>query len=490
MEPPSPTAAGNMTTPAIRVQVTGAENVKSDLRFDVPFKIGSDSGVCQVVLRHPAVSAVHAEVYYDRGNWWIRDLGSAQGIYRHGKRLSVARLPIRSRVVIGRGGPLVTLEIEGVAALLRMLRGGGMYFPRQLGRLFQKSRLLTAGEHKQILIRALRRFSRIQSRKYIRIIFVLGVVAVAAATYAVVKHEQAKKQQAAAREVFYQMKELELTLTRLELQVEATGDSASREAVNAAWKRVDELRMSYDRYVDELGVYSRNMDERDRTIYRIARVFGECEVNIPEGFVAEVKNYIALWHLSDKLPKAMVKARELGYTTLISHVLLANHLPPQYFFVALQESEFDSATCGPPTRFGIAKGMWQFIPSTAIHYGLRTGPLVQIARMDPRDERHRVAKSTRAAANYLRDIYSTEAQASGLLVLASYNWGHNQVRNMIRELPENPRDRNFWRFLEVYKDKVPKQTYDYVFYIFSAAVIGENPRLFGFSFDKPFDNPG
>jgi hypothetical protein len=32
---------------------------------------------------------------------------------------------------------------------------------------------------------------------------------------------------------------------------------------------------------------------------------------------------------------------------------------------------------------------------------------------------------------------------------------------------------------------VPKETYNYVFYIFSAAVIGENPKLFGFDFDNP-----
>jgi hypothetical protein len=52
-------------------------------------------------------------------------------------------------------------------------------------------------------------------------------------------------------------------------------------------------------------------------------------------------------------------------------------------------------------------------------------------------------------------------------------------------MPENPRDRNFWRLLTQYKDEIPKDTYDYVFRIISAAVIGENPRLFGFDFDNP-----
>ena len=56
---------------------------------------------------------------------------------------------------------------------------------------------------------------------------------------------------------------------------------------------------------------------------------------------------------------------------------------------------------------------------------------------------------------------------------------------LIRTMPENPRERNFWRILEKYKNQIPKLTYDYVFYIVSASVIGENPRLFGFNFDNP-----
>ena len=71
------------------------------------------------------------------------------------------------------------------------------------------------------------------------------------------------------------------------------------------------------------------------------------------------------------------------------------------------------------------------------------------------------------------------------LVIASYNWGEDKVIRIVRSMPANPKDRNFWRLLTDYRDKLPKETYDYVFYIFSAAVIGENPRLFGFQFDNP-----
>jgi hypothetical protein len=50
-------------------------------------------------------------------------------------------------------------------------------------------------------------------------------------------------------------------------------------------------------------------------------------------------------------------------------------------------------------------------------------------------------------------------------------------------MPADPRQRNFWRLLAAHE--VPEQTYNYVFSIVSAAVIGENPRLFGINLDNP-----
>jgi hypothetical protein len=54
-------------------------------------------------------------------------------------------------------------------------------------------------------------------------------------------------------------------------------------------------------------------------------------------------------------------------------------------------------------------------------------------------------------------------------------------------MPPNPGQRNFWRLLSEHRSQIPPETYNYVFYITAAAVIGENPRLFGFNFDNPLD---
>ena len=50
-------------------------------------------------------------------------------------------------------------------------------------------------------------------------------------------------------------------------------------------------------------------------------------------------------------------------------------------------------------------------------------------------------------------------------------------------MPANPRERNFWKLLQ--HGDIPKETYDYVLHIVSAAVIGEDPALFGFDFEAP-----
>ncbi|MEP7384487.1 MAG: transglycosylase SLT domain-containing protein [Gemmatimonadota bacterium] len=102
---------------------------------------------------------------------------------------------------------------------------------------------------------------------------------------------------------------------------------------------------------------------------------------------------------------------------------------------------------------------------------------------DPSDERYDVSKATAAAVRYLEDIYTTDAQASGRLVMASYNMGETRLRRLIRSMPESPAERNFWALVARHRKEIPPETYDYVFRILSAAVIGATPRMFGFDLD-------
>jgi soluble lytic murein transglycosylase-like protein len=172
-----------------------------------------------------------------------------------------------------------------------------------------------------------------------------------------------------------------------------------------------------------------------------------------------------------------------NYAPEVISALEKEGLPLYFMYLPLQESNYNPLAIGPETRYGVAKGAWQFLATTGQEYGLSIGPLADVREYDAQDARFDFKQATRAATKYLKYIYSTEAQASGLLVMASYNYGHNRVKSMIKKMPDNPRDKNFWKFIQQYE--IPKETYDYVFYIFSAAVIGEDPKHFGFKFNPP-----
>ncbi len=45
---------------------------------------------CTIALDEPFVSAEHAELAYDNGRWWLRDLGSTNGTYLNGVPVGVA----------------------------------------------------------------------------------------------------------------------------------------------------------------------------------------------------------------------------------------------------------------------------------------------------------------------------------------------------------------------------------------------------------------
>jgi hypothetical protein len=248
------------------------------------------------------------------------------------------------------------------------------------------------------------------------------------------------------------------------------------------------METNYDQFLSTLKIYDPKSTEQHRLILRVARIFGECELDMPPDFENEVMRYIKMWQSTGRYARDIQTAKQKGYTRAIPEALLNRGLPVQFFYLAMQESDFDPYRSGPMTRKGYAKGMWQFIPETAVKYGLHIGPLVDLNRPDPGDERDQAEKATDAATRYIQWLYGTDAQASGLLVMACYNWGENQVLPLVQSMPPNPKERNFWRLLADHRDQIPQETYDYVFYIFSAAVIGENPRLFGFQFDNPLEN--
>lgn len=463
----------------VRVEQGQANN--TEFSFSGKFRIGRDPD-CEVqIIADASISRCHSEVYIDNGHWWIKDANSTNGTFINGEKIDRMALTLSTSVRLGKGAT----RLSFVPDQETMQISSDNSLKEYIHRYFDDSNEESAGQHTLMIRRAFASVQTKQQRKYVKVIAVFLLLLMLTAGYAVYLHSENAKQKERAEAIFYNMKALEIDVASIQKVVADSRNEQGLKIVNKYRLQRKEMENNYEQLVRGIGVYNANLSEPDRLIYRIARIFGECEINMPTGFADEVKNYIRKWQSSDRLKRAVRHAYDNNYVPTISAAMLGQGLPPQFFYLALQESNFDNYTVGPKTYKGYAKGMWQFIPETAVKYGLRVGPLVDLARPDPSDERHDFRKATSAAARYLNFIYGTDAQASGLLVMSAYNWGEEKVVSLLRTMPANPKDRNFWRLLAKYRNKVPQETYDYVFYIASAAAIGENPRLFGFDFDNP-----
>lgn len=155
------------------------------------------------------------------------------------------------------------------------------------------------------------------------------------------------------------------------------------------------------------------------------------------------------------------------YLDMIRRVLNAYGLPEDLAFVAMIESGFNPLAV---SRAG-AKGLWQFMATTARRYGLRVDQWVD-ERLDP-------VKSTHAAAAYLRDLY--QQFGSWALAKAAYNAGEVTIMRAIRAVGSS----DFWvlarsRFLR-------QETKEFVPAIQAAILIGRDPARYGF--EPPVSTP-
>ncbi|MBR2128907.1 MAG: LysM peptidoglycan-binding domain-containing protein [Bacteroidales bacterium] len=154
-----------------------------------------------------------------------------------------------------------------------------------------------------------------------------------------------------------------------------------------------------------------------------------------------VRNYIILY--SEKMPTKMSQILGLCqyYMPIFEEVLNRYDMPEELKAMAVIESALNPLAV---SRAG-AKGMWQFMYSTAKIYGLHIDSFVD-ERMDP-------FKSAEAAAQYLQDSY--EIFGDWNLAIASYNCGAGNVNKAIRR---SGGSRAFW---DIYP-YLPRETRGYV----------------------------
>ena len=473
----------NPETKILKVKIVKGNTSKKEYYFDHSFTVGRSED-CSIQINEANISRLHIEVVLEKNKWWIIDKQSSNGTFLNGRKIEKIEIKNSTSIVLAKNGSIILFTFESPDDLLDPNPSKIKSVSAYIQHYFDESKNeQDMGDHTRLMHAAFKIVKRKHSIKYKKWIFIIGLIAAAAATYSIFQHIKENKQKILAENIFYQMKSLELEISSLKNRFGDNSNTAIRDALQKFDERHKQLENNYDKLIDELGIYNKN--ETDKLIIRTARMFGECELSVPEDFISEVKIYIKKWQSNDRLASAIQRAELNNYPRIIVDSFVDQHMAPQFFYLALQESDFKDQVVGPETKYGIAKGIWQFIPQTAVKYGLSVGPLASVRIYDPRDERYDFIKATKAAAKYINDIYDSDAQASGLLVVASYNWGEYNVIDLIRKMPENPHDRNFWNLFKKYKDNIPQETYNYVFNIFSAAVICENPGLFGFDFDNP-----
>ncbi|HWK05133.1 MAG TPA: lytic transglycosylase domain-containing protein [Puia sp.] len=121
-----------------------------------------------------------------------------------------------------------------------------------------------------------------------------------------------------------------------------------------------------------------------------------------------------------------IRQRSRSPFAMIDSVFRRYKLPVQLKYLAVIESDLKATAV---SRVG-ATGPWQLMPQTAQQLGLKVS--------QANDERKQYYKSTKAAALYLKDLYSEFGD--WLLVLAAYNGGPGPVYRAIHKSGS----RNFW----------------------------------------------
>jgi membrane-bound lytic murein transglycosylase D len=149
--------------------------------------------------------------------------------------------------------------------------------------------------------------------------------------------------------------------------------------------------------------------------------------------------------------------RASRYLPMMRKIFREKGLPEDLLNLAFIESAVNPRA----TSRAKAAGIWQFVPSTGRLYGMRSSWWL--------DERRDPEKSTRGAAEYLKNLYNMFE--SWPLALAAYNAGEGKIQAAI----QRQRTRDFWSL------RLPKETRLFVPAFMAMTIISREPERYGFS---------
>lgn len=146
------------------------------------------------------------------------------------------------------------------------------------------------------------------------------------------------------------------------------------------------------------------------------------------------------------------------YFPAVEAILKENGIPEDFKYLALAESGLRNLTSSAS-----AKGYWQFMKPAAIEMGLEISEDV--------DERMHIEKSTKAACNYINQLY--RRFGSWTNVAGAYNVGPTSFARTLTEQKES----------SYYDININDETSRYLFRIIAIKEIVKNPEDFGYYID-------
>ncbi len=182
--------------------------------------------------------------------------------------------------------------------------------------------------------------------------------------------------------------------------------------------------------------------------------------DLPVIYNSKVKNWIRFFQGPGRNDYKIWLDRSYRYLPRITPVLVNQGLPRDLAYLAMIESGFSQFAVSQAD----AVGPWQFMKSTAQHYGLHVDWWI--------DERRDIVKSTVAAAAYLNHLH--HMFHSWYLAAAAYNMGERRVKNLIHRYHTD----NYWILSK--KREFPTETEQYIPKLIAAMLIAKAPGLYGF----------
>lgn len=224
----------------------------------------------------------------------------------------------------------------------------------------------------------------------------------------------------------------------------------------------------------KIDVLSEETNESDDSAAVIPAPPGDLWERIRSGFAMaemdsdEVRNGEDFYVNNPKYVKRIIE-RSKRYLFHIVEEVERRRMPAEIALLPIIESAFNPKAYSRSH----ASGIWQFIPSTGKNYGLKQNWW--------HDDRRDIVAATRAALDYLQNLYSMFGDWE--LALASYNWGEGAVGRSLMKNRDNGLPMDFRNI------KLPPETQSYVPRLIAIKNIISNPAIFGIELESVPNQP-